>query len=80
MNKLMILAILIAYKAFNNQSLTITTDEHVYSDAIVDSIDDMFVTVSSKCDSDDDTYTYTININSIVGIQFTDKRAVVGMK
>ena len=70
MNKLMILSILIAYKAFNNKSLTIATDEHVYSDAIVDSIDDMFVTVSSQCDSDDDTYTYTININSIVGIQF----------
>ena len=30
----------------------------------------MFVTVSSQCDSDDDTYTYTININDITGIQF----------
>ena len=80
MNKLMILAILIAYKAFNNQSLTITTDEHVYSNAIVNSIDDMFVTVSSKCDADDDTYTYSININNIVDIQFVDKRAIVGMK
>lgn len=70
MNKLMILAILVAYKAFNNQSLTITTDEHVYSNAIVNSIDDMFVTVSSKCDVDDDTYTYSININNIVDIQF----------
>ena len=70
MNKLMILAILVAYKAFNNQSLTITTDEHVYSNAIVNSIDDMFVTVSSQCDGDEDTYTYTININSIIGIQF----------
>lgn len=70
MNKVMILAIFVAYKAFNDKSLTITTDEHVYFDAIVNSIDDMFVTVSSKCDSDDDTYTYTININNIVGIQF----------
>lgn len=70
MNKLMILAILVAYKAFNNKSLTITTDEHVYSNAIVNSIDDMFVTVSSKCDADDDTYTYSININNIVDIQF----------
>lgn len=70
MNKTMILAILIAYKAFNDKSLTIATDEHVYNNAIVSSIDDMFVTVSSQCDGDDDTYTYTININSIVGIQF----------
>lgn len=78
MNKTMILAILIAYKAFNNKSLTIVTDEHVYFDTIVNSIDDMFVTVSSRYD--DGTYTNTININDIIGIQFTDKRAVVGMK
>ena len=70
MNKEMILAILVAYKAFNDKSLTIATDEYVYSDAIIDSIDDMFVTVSSQCDGNDDTYTYIININSIVGIQF----------
>lgn len=66
----MILAILVAYKAFNNKSLTIATDEHVYNDATVSDIDDMFVTVSSQCDGDDDTYTYTIRIDSIVGIQF----------
>ena len=65
MNKVMILAILVAYKAFNDKSLTITTNEHVYIDAIVNSIDDMFVTVSSKCDSDNDSYTYTVTINSI---------------
>ena len=80
MNKLMILAILIAYKAFNNKSLTIATNEHIYNDAIVNSIDDMFVTVSSQCDADDDTYSYTINIDDIISIQFTDKRAIVGMK
>ena len=76
----MILAILIAYKAFNNKSLTIATNEHIYNDAIVNSIDDMFVTVSSQCDADDDTYSYTINIDDIISIQFTDKRAIVGMK
>lgn len=70
MNKVMILAILVAYKAFNNKSLTIATDEHVYNDVTICDIDDMFVTVSSQCDTDDDAYTYTIRINSIVGIQF----------
>ena len=65
MDKTMILAILIAYKAFNDKSLTIATNEHVYNDAIVNSIDDMFVTVSSRCDASDETYTYTVNINSI---------------
>lgn len=68
MNKVMILAILVAYKAFNNKSLTIATDEHVYSDVTVSSIDDMFVTISSRYD--DGTYTNTININDITGIQF----------
>lgn len=68
MNNVMILAILVAYKAFNNKSLTIVTDEHVYSDVTVSSIDDMFVTISSQYD--DGTYTNTININDITGIQF----------
>ena len=66
----MILAILIAYKAFNDKSLTIATNEHVFSNVIVSSIEDMFVTISSQCDADDDIYTYCLNINSIVGIQF----------
>lgn len=70
MNKVMILAILVAYRAFNDKSLTIATNEHVFSNAIVNSIDDMFVTVSSQCDADVDTYTYSININDITGIQF----------
>lgn len=70
MNKVMILAILVAYKAFNDKSLTIATNEHVYNDITIGDIDDMFVTVSSQCDTDDDTYTYTIRIDSIVGIQF----------
>lgn len=68
MNNVMILAILVAYKAFNNKSLTIATDEHVYSDVTVSSIDDMFVTISSRYD--DGTYTNTININDITDIQF----------
>lgn len=66
----MILTILVAYKAFNDKSLTIATNEHVFNDATISSIEDMFVTVSSKCDSDDDIYTYIIRIDSIVGIQF----------
>lgn len=70
MNKVMILAIIVAYKAFNDKSLTIATNEHVFNNATVSSIDDMFITVSSQCDSDDDIYTYTIRIDSIVGIQF----------
>lgn len=66
----MILAILVAYKAFNNKSLTIATDEHVYSNSIVNDINDMFVTITSVCDYDDnDSNIYTIYINDIIGIQ-----------
>ena len=66
----MILAILVAYKAYNDKSLTIATDEHVCSNVIVNSIDDMFIEVTAICDNDTDTYNYSININSIIGIQF----------
>lgn len=71
MKKVMILVILVAYKAFNDKSLSIETNEHVYHDAIISSIDDdMFVTVSSQCDGSDDICTYSINIDSIVDIHF----------
>lgn len=43
MNKLMILAILVTYKAFNDKSLTVVVNEdnheYVVNDAIIDSID-----------------------------------------
>ena len=68
MDKLMILAILVAYKAFNDKSLTIRTNEYVVDGANIDSIDGDNISFSS--------WTYsgvcgkTININDIVGIQF----------
>ena len=39
MNKEMILAIIVAYKAFNDKSLTIRTNEYVVDEANIDSID-----------------------------------------
>ena len=39
MNKVMILAILVAYKAFNDKSLTIRTNEYVVDGANIDNID-----------------------------------------
>lgn len=84
MNKLMILAILIAYKAFNNKSLTIVVNEdnheYVVNDAVIDSIDSIDGgTVSVFTSANGDVYYRTINIDDIIGIQFTDK-AIVGMK
>lgn len=72
MNKLMILAILVAYKAFNNQSLSIVVNEgegeYVANNAIIDSIDGDNINISSWTNSG--VYGKTVNVNDIVGIQF----------
>ena len=68
----MILAILVAYKAFNDKSLTVVVNEgeceYVTNNAIIDSIDGDNISVSSWTNSG--VYGKTININDIVGIQF----------
>lgn len=72
MNKEMILAILVVYKAFNDKSLTVVVNEgegeYVVNDVIIDSIDDNNISVSSWTNSG--VYCKTVNINDIVGIQF----------
>ena len=68
MNKEMILAILVAYKAFNDKSLTIRTNEYVVDAANIDSIDGDNINVSAW--SNIGIYCATINIDDIVGIQF----------
>ena len=72
MNKEMILAILVAYKAFNDKSLSIVVNEgegeYVANDAIIDSINGYNISVQSWTYSG--VYGKTININDIVGIQF----------
>lgn len=72
MNKEMILAILVAYKAFNDKSLTVVVNEgegeYVANNAVVDSIDGDNISISSWTHSG--VYGKTININDIVGIQF----------
>ena len=47
MNKEMILAILVAYKAFNDRSLTVVTDEYVVNFAVIDAIDNDTVSLLS---------------------------------
>ena len=69
MNKLMILAILIAYKAFNNKSLTVATDDYVVNFAVIDTIDNDTVSLLSYANNDN-YGRITININDITGIQF----------
>ena len=72
MDKVMILAILVAYKAFNDKSLSIVVNEgegeYIANNAIIDSIDDDNISVSSWTNSG--VYGKTINVNDIIGIQF----------
>ena len=72
MNKEMILAILVDYKAFNDKSLTVVVNEcegeYVANDVTINSIDGDKISVSSWTYSG--VYGKTININDIVGIQF----------
>ena len=68
MNKEMILAILVAYKAFNDKSLTIRTNEYVVDGTNIDNIDGDNINVSAW--SNIGIYSANININDIVGIQF----------
>ena len=72
MNKEMILAILVAYKAFNDKSLTVVVNEgegeYVASYVVIDSIDGDNINVSSWTNSG--VYGKNININDIIGIQF----------
>lgn len=73
MNKVMILAILVAYKAFNDKSLTIVVNEgdgeYVTNDTIIDGINGNNISILSWTNSG--VYgKITININDIVGIQF----------
>lgn len=72
MNKVMILTILVAYKAFNDRSLSIVVNEgegeYVANNAIIDSIDGDNISFLSYTNSG--IYGKTINVNDIVGIQF----------
>lgn len=68
----MILAILVAYKAFNNKSLTIVVNEHncehVLNDVTICNINSDNISVLAY--NNGDMYCKTIDIDDITGIQF----------
>lgn len=72
MNKRMIKAILVTYKAFNDKSLTIRVDkgegEYVVNKAIIDNIDGDNISISYCTYSG--VYGETIKFDDIIGIQF----------
>ena len=82
MNKEMVLAILVAYKDFNDKSLSIVVNEGEYeyiaNNVVIDSIDNDNISMSSWTHSG--VYSKTINVNDIIGIQFQDEATLVGIK
>ena len=82
MNKEMVLAILVAYKDFNDKSLSIVVNEGEYeyiaNNVVIDSIDNDNISMSSWTHSG--VYGKTINVNDIIGIQFQDEATLVGIK
>lgn len=81
MNKLMVLAILEAYKAFNDKSLTMVINEHnheyVVNNVVIDNINSD--TISASTSANGNVYCKTIYVDDIISIQFTDHRSLVGM-
>ena len=78
----MVLAILVAYKDYNDKSLSIVVNEgefeYVANKVVIYSIDDDNISFSSWTYSG--VYGKTINVNDIIGIQFQDEATLVGMK
>ena len=78
----MVLAILVAYKDYNDKSLSIVVNEgefeYVANKVVIDSIDDDNISFSSWTYSG--VYGKTINVNDIIGIQFQDEATLVVMK
>ena len=75
MNKILVISVLNAYSVINDGCLTIVTDNKAFNDCRVSDLDLNLVYIRDK-----DNKLFRIEIDDIIGIQFMDKRAVVGMK
>lgn len=75
MNKALVISLLNAYSIFNDGCLTIVTDNKTFDDCRVSDLDLNLVYVRDK-----NNKLFRIELDDIIGIQFADKRAIVGMK
>lgn len=75
MNKRLVIGVLNAYSIINDGSLTIMIDNHNYNDCKVVEMSEYSVVIKDK-----DNISHHITIESIIGIQFMDMMAMVGMK
>ena len=75
MNKILVISVLNAYSVINDGCLSIVTYEHTYNNCRISELDLNLVYVRDK-----DNQLFRIELDKIVGIQFADKSALVGMK
>ena len=75
MNKILVISILNAYSVINDGCLSIVTYEHTYNDCRINELDLNLVYIRDK-----DNKLSRIELDKIIGIQFADKAALVGMK
>lgn len=75
MNKTLVIAILNAYSAINDGCMSILTDDKTFNGCRISDIDLNLVYIRDKYDK-----LYRIELDDIIGIQFMDMMAMVGMK
>lgn len=75
MNKDLIIGVLNAYSVINDGCLSIVTYEHTYNDCRISDLDLNLVYIRDK-----DNNLARIELDKIIGIQFADHIALVGMK
>ena len=75
MNKILVISLLNAYAVINDGCLTIVTNHKTFEDCRVSDLDLNLVYIGNK-----DNKLFRIELDDIIGIQFIDKRAIVGMK
>ena len=73
-NKILVISVLMTYQVVNDSSLTIVTDENAFNDCYVLNLD-----IDNVC-IDSNNGQISIELDDIIGIQFVDHMAIVGMK
>ena len=75
MNKVLVIGLLNVYMAINDGCLTIVTEYKTFEDCRISDLDLNLVYIRDK-----DNNLARIELDKIIGIQFADKAALVGMK
>lgn len=75
MSKALIIQILFAYQVVNDGCMSIVTNDKTFNGCRVKDIDISLVYITDK-----DKNLYRIELDDIIGIQFIDMMAIVGMK